>query len=378
MPAQTTKAPPRSGVFLRHRKKILALFVLLLVVGIDIVAGTLLIRLGLFRPADWVEQRYRTAHPVFHHTLRPDVQFSEAAWGRIGYRLSTNSLGFKDRAARKIELTSDRHRVLIIGDSFTEGVGLSYEETFVGLVDDRLAQGGVEVLNAGVASYSPLLYFRKIRHLLDEVGLEVGEVVVFLDISDILDDLDYYVDENDRVRSPRHESFRRASKRWLNRHTILIASTRAGIRSFGERFKDPRDVEWTLDRRQSRWTIDDDDFEKKGRPGLDICAEWMDRLAELLRSRGIPLTLAVYPWPDQVFNRDLDSRHVVFWRTWAGRNDVAFVDLFPAFIDEREPLEVLQRLFIRGDYHWNAAGHEVVARQLLEHWSPAAEADRAR
>jgi hypothetical protein len=42
----------------------------------------------------------------------------------------TDSLGFKDASRRAVP---DRRRILFIGDSFTEGVGLPYEQTFVGL-----------------------------------------------------------------------------------------------------------------------------------------------------------------------------------------------------------------------------------------------------
>jgi hypothetical protein len=44
----------------------------------------------------------------------------------------TNSLGFKDAMPRNVPLHSKRKRVLFLGDSFTEGLGTSYNETFVG------------------------------------------------------------------------------------------------------------------------------------------------------------------------------------------------------------------------------------------------------
>ena len=70
-----------------------------------------------------------------------------------------------------------------LGDSFLFGVGYDYPLTFAAIFSDAMARAGVEVLNAGVVSYSPIIHVRKLEHLLTGVGLEVDEVVVFLDIS---------------------------------------------------------------------------------------------------------------------------------------------------------------------------------------------------
>ena len=39
-------------------------------------------------------------------------------------------------------------RIMFIGDSFTEGIMLDWEDTFVGIISDSLKNKNVEVLNA--------------------------------------------------------------------------------------------------------------------------------------------------------------------------------------------------------------------------------------
>jgi hypothetical protein len=107
-------------------------------------------------------------------------------WGPLYHPFYTNSLGFKDGMVRTVAAKSDVRRVLLIGDSFTEGMGMSFDESFAGL----LYQAGqaraekIEFLNAGVALYSPVIYFQNIKFLLER-GLKLDEVVVFLDLSDV-------------------------------------------------------------------------------------------------------------------------------------------------------------------------------------------------
>lgn len=59
--------------------------------------------------------------PVRHHAFRPNRAEIER-WGRDWYEVFTNSLGFRDERIRQIPLADKRPRLLILGDSFTEGM----------------------------------------------------------------------------------------------------------------------------------------------------------------------------------------------------------------------------------------------------------------
>ncbi len=76
------------------------------------------------------------------------------------YRVRTNSLRFKDASVRDSPLSTPNRRILLLGDSFTEGLGLPFEQTFAGLLYEagRTLPQPIETLNAGVTSYSPTLY----------------------------------------------------------------------------------------------------------------------------------------------------------------------------------------------------------------------------
>ena len=84
-------------------------------------------------------------------------------------------------------------RILLIGDSFAEGIGLPYERTFAGLLNaaGQSRRDKVEFLDAGVASYSPSIYYKKVKYLLDR-GLKFDEVVLLSDSSDVEDEATSY------------------------------------------------------------------------------------------------------------------------------------------------------------------------------------------
>src|SRR5215475_8409307 len=121
---------------------------------------------------DELRRGSRIAHRDYDHGFASKFEGNEA-WGELRYPVITNSLGFKDASTRDVPLKSSSRRVLVMGDSFAEGIGMRFEDSFAGLLqragqerDDK-----IEFLNAGVASYSPSIYYKKIKYLLD-AGLQ--------------------------------------------------------------------------------------------------------------------------------------------------------------------------------------------------------------
>ncbi len=91
----------------------------------------------------------RIKDPYFHHGLKPNVE-TKAAWGPIIYPFSTNNLGFRDASARKVSLKKDKKqkkkRILILGDSHSEGVGILFEYTFTGRLQKMGEEKKTEIL----------------------------------------------------------------------------------------------------------------------------------------------------------------------------------------------------------------------------------------
>jgi hypothetical protein len=173
----------RTRWFRRYPRCTLLAFGLAISLLLDLAAGSLLI------PRE--DAAFRTHHDVYHHGLKPNRN-TLGKWGRRRYyHMVTNSLGFRDGQVREVELANDRHRILMMGDSFVEGLGVDWRDTFVGMMEKALDPSKTELLNAGVVGYSPALYAKKTAYLIEEVGLDVNEVYVFIDNSDIPNELVY-------------------------------------------------------------------------------------------------------------------------------------------------------------------------------------------
>ncbi len=378
----TEAVASRGGWFERNPRKTVLVLVAASVLAIDLlVANVFAWRVGY---AFWAradhqaevtersQQSFRVASGLFHHGLAPNQSIDAVLWGPMQYRVRTNSLGFIDREVREVPLAAERRRILFIGDSFTEGVGIDYERTFVGLIEAGLAERGIDVLNAGVVSYSPSIYLRKTSHLIEDVRLEFHELVVMIDLSDAMDDAEFYfvdgegnVAASDQEYEPQ-EAQPGAAKRlkeWIRHSTILTYGT---LNWINDRLLGTESYPLGLPR--SRWTVDPDLYQKFGQRGLGRMERSMSDLHDLLRGHGIALVVGVYPWPDQILHGDRDSVQVRFWREWCQTRDVPFIDYFAHLVTgstERERRRTIDDYYIAGDMHWNERGHRLIAEVFL-------------
>jgi hypothetical protein len=94
----------------------------------------------------------------------PNAEYHWQGYDEYNVHVKINSLGLHDYE-RTYQKPAETFRILLLGDSFTEGVQVDLEHTFAvklqSCLEERASQP-IEVINAGVAAYGPgeeLLFF---------------------------------------------------------------------------------------------------------------------------------------------------------------------------------------------------------------------------
>jgi hypothetical protein len=325
----------------------------------------------------------RIANPVYDHGFAANFDGYDV-WGELRYRLTTDSLGFKDASVRNVPLKPASRRILLIGDSFAEGIGMSFEDSFAGMLDRAGQQRSekIEFLNAGVASYSPSIYYKKVKYLL-ESGLQFDEVVVFSDTSDVTDEATSYfcIDDNPKYRAycssaegaaqpeaapPKKPDF------FIDRF-VVTNRVRIYIKRSIQSFLGNRRRSINTDHARIGWVIPGLDITNDYKPlgvegGIARSLQNMAALSDLLAARNIPLTIVVYPWAQQLAQGDRDSREVSLWHEFCQGRCKEFINLFPVFFAATEAdKDWYEHLFILGDDHFSAAGNRLMFRELARH-----------
>ena len=309
-------------------------------------------------------QNYVIKNKIFHHTLEKNLIINNYFQYKK-YKIITNSLGFRDSQVRKVIKQKKNRRIVFIGDSFTEGVGLDYEKTFVGIIDNFFSKKNVEILNAGVQSYSPKIYWRKIKYLIEIEKIYFTDLVVFIDISDIEDEAIYYdVDKNNNVVSIKNEISNFSYKYIRNKIEEKTFFT-FKILSFSKQIIFPNKA------------YDGYKSFKRGRLdntysnfGFKESIKYMNKLYDLCKKNNINLTIAIYPWPTQIFEEDLDSKQVKVWENWSKSKNIKLINYFPKIIkknlSELEKNIIIKKYFFKNDVHFNILGNELISNYFLK------------
>jgi hypothetical protein len=308
-------------------------------------------------------------------------------WGAAPFEFSTNSLGLADERVRQVPLRDERPRLLILGNSFTQGSG-PWRESCVGRIAAHFPQ--YDFLNGAVWSYSPSTYLIMARKLLAQ-EVEIDEVLVFVGIADVHNEAAVYrdVDASGAVAAnylPPAKRSRFAS--WYSKHYVNIANhfmvTYSIIQFFEQtlirhgcyfiRATHPGFP--VFDNEPQAWTyraVDPAAWAPLGVEGGIAKAEAkLDLLREELARRDIPISVVVYPYVPQLLHDTVESRQVRIWREWCAGKCKRFITVFPEFFAARDACPKLQpgcwylNLFIFGDMHYNAEGHALVADAIIK------------
>jgi len=359
--------------------------------------------------------------PREDHSYRPFLEY-EQVWGDRTIHFYTNSLGWKDgRPGRVVAKRPDRERIVVMGDSFAEGLGYVQAETLSGVAERELNAAGrrCEVLNGGRSSYSPILEYQRLKKFLAG-GYHTDTVVLLYDVSDAEDEI-FYASRYQFSASGEPERFRgwnyhpwlrslynhSALARRLRRLTLDPGTvTHPGPQDARDHRVPPdfapgappisarRLVEispWAYSVLRANWTAHPASLAGWAEDGLRLSFANLQRIQRLTREHGIRLLIVIYPIPQMLYTWEDSASYAVLQQTFpqgfadrevlygtrsgplvteyerrveafCRRRGIELVDLIPEF--ERNPER--HTLYIPGDIHFNERGHRLVGLRIAE------------
>ena len=330
---------------------------------------------------------FETPDRVLHHKFIPGAQ---GHYRSLEYSTSydINSLGLRDRELPQKKPAGMR-RILVLGDSFTEGIGVEAAQSIPSRLQARVDGDGLgkewQVVNGGVASYSPLLEYLYLKN--GGLELEPDLVVLMFDLSDVWDDFQYTALARfdaqgkplavDADPEPPKKSWPVEAlisvKDFIKEHVRLYNFMR---RSIGRIIESRRTHMYSGDVRTDKYAMLRDGYQPTDERDWELTHKYILMIRDLLKERGIDFLLTVYPYGLQVSPREW-SEGRVFWgfeknrvyatkpqdklAEFAKKNGIRVLDMSEDF---KQAAHTKYPLYLDIDGHMQAAGCDLAASIL--------------
>ncbi len=334
------------------------------------------------------DNSYRISNDIFNHGFKKNYKTENAFWGAHKYTFCSNEHGTRnDCSTNNIK----KFDYAFIGDSQTEGVGLNFEDTYVG---NFAKQNKLDVINFGIIRSSPSLYFKRLKYFLEQ-EIRFKELFILIDISDLHDEIKYNknIFKNDKMNLCRSiNPLKKTHNLKINSNPQKIKNKSFQIkRIVKENFK----ISYTLfeliwwkvnfkkffssysydylDKNyyRSSWTHNNNLAVLGGPMCLNYLIESSQNIVEeiydLLNEHNIKLSIIVAPWPGNILHDSENSKHVMIWKDFCINRCNNFVNLFPYFFNysnKNGKIKTINDHFFEYDIHYNKFASKIISSHI--------------
>jgi hypothetical protein len=356
---------------------------------------------GPILPGNYFLQIYAEPDPIYGNFRAVD----RTGWVKTEEFISQvniNSLGLRERDL-DYPKPPGAQRMLVVGDSFVEGVQVPVEQVASRRAEELLVSRGcpVQTINAGVGGWGTTEEYLYLKH--EGLQFQPDQVIaVFYSGNDVTNNSPYIKSNVRNFRRPYYEvgndgrlrqlpwRSRRPDENletWLRRNSLFFSVLDTGalmrLRAhFGDPIRDEEDTEAYREQRllDLELPVFSATTPRNWQSAWEVTEALLVAMRDETVAAGVPFLLVyaptiweIYPNEWELFRTskklketgwDFDgpNRRVT---EIAARNGIDFLDL-------RQPLRAAAPtsppLYFRHDLHWTAAGHAVVAEALASRW----------
>lgn len=305
------------------------------------------------------------------YSFKKNLNVKNYNYGSKNYQLCTNNLGAIDDCKKK-NINPTKIDYVFIGDSFVEGLGIQFKDTFFGQLKEKYSDKNF--LNLGVSGYSPSIYYNKLKFFYEE-GYNFSEIFVFLDTSDIFDEIYRYTENkkgeisylltNNEINNLLDDK----KKILKDIHSNFPGSffLLSGIVNLLPKFKFLENyyLDLMVNHSFGEWVNGENNLYSKKQINFSIKknSKFVENIIKIANKNDSKITFVLYPWPGQLYNEEINNKYNEYWTEYFDNNNVNYLNLNSTFFDflkTNSPKEVILKYYIPGDVHFNLLGHKLI------------------
>ena len=291
-------------------------------------------------------------------------------------KIITNNIGLR---SNKLEIDINKKpKIFFFGDSFTFGVGIDYEKTFVGLLEKRF--NNYNFYNFAVGSYSPSMHLYRLEQAIKNKMIP-EKAILLLDLTDIYDEGARWYTLNSKPQLVSDHIFKKYTEKKKFTHknfqiTRLLASKlNYNIRILKNKFKKnflTKNKEEVKTSFQGNFTYTEKKnlnknywSEKIFATGVQNIKNKVDKMSNILKKNGSEFYLVIYPWAETLVYGQKTFDWEKFGQELCIQEKCILVNSFDKFKERKNRNKNwYSNLYFVGDEHFNNGGNLIIANIL--------------
>ena len=313
----------------------------------------------------------------FHLSANCNIQEKYIKYARP-YKVLTDKNGLRYSGVSR---DSGKENIIFFGDSFTYGLGLNYEDTFIGILEKKFKK--YNFLNYSVIGYSPSVYLYQLEKIAYS-NINVKKIILPLDITDFSEESsgwNYKKNDNypqrlndiKKIKNLKKESFKdknlKASRFIASKVNNFFRNIKLN-RLYKNKNKDKTPGKTSIGK--FLYTPIDQTDPNLWKPlgfnnGVKKLELNISAISLLAKKMNAEFYILIYPWPDTLefgqkqFNLEKFTTDLCL-KIYC----MSIINTFSEFEEVRKTDKEnwLNKLYILGDLHVNKFGHKLIADKI--------------
>ena len=298
------------------------------------------------------------------------------------FKVYTDEYGFRFSGKKK---SIKNKNIIFLGDSQTFGVGSDWENTFVGILENKYKK--FNFVNLAVPSYSPTVYKYTLENFLIN-NKDIKKIFVFIDITDVADEATRWstLDEkpilsNEKVIQKDSSFFTEFKKNNFKGLYLISSKLRSFSRKIRSSLADEQGMYKPVEGNPTGAFLYTNHDELTGCNSKEKVAFWdcggvdkglrkitnnIIKISKIAKKNDSEFYLIIMPWPDTLnygqttFNWESYTNNLCFQT-----NCNKVINLFPKFREIKEnDKDWLDFIYLKNDIHLTKNGNKLVAQEI--------------
>ena len=298
------------------------------------------------------------------------------------YKVKTDKNGLRFSGVSR---DSTKKNIIFLGDSFTYGLGLNYEDTYVGSLEKKNTK--YNFLNYAVEGYSPSVYHYQIKEIINS-KINFDKVILALDISDFAEESHGWqyengdksprridsLEKNEIAKKDKNESFKQKNLKASRFIAQQINSFFRNVKiTFAEKNRKKNLTPGKTSMGEFFYTEFKNTDQNLWKPlgfeaGVKKIEDKIIKISSLTRSNNAEFYILIWPWPDTLqfgqahFNLEKFAEELCV--TSKCKKLINVIDEFNK-IKKNDP-NWLNNLYIHKDKHTNKLGNQIISDVIMK------------